>query len=396
MLSVILASFFSLMGKTFRNCTPAKSSDCIRWGGFSPAILRFNPCGWRENVGLNRPNATDRNHRPDGALKNKARRQDSARAQKKQSLVDLADSETESPQGNDIMMYCRHERHQVINKCCDSQFHSASSLSMQQSQPAQEQKCKFSQLPGDSFEEKLVNGMVSDVSQLCLSEVLKNASFVSSKGRNSIEVHVPLCLDFNMRQLECIEMQLVQSKAGTDEAHTRPWFSSSSASFENALSKALERGIAKLLHVRCTTVRVSSKASLGYARYTAANPCNGRPRLYIWSTGLVPHVSVKISCQMPQNEEESLLCVHRHFAWWQYAVECCREARRLTQEPHKQAAAAASTTTEQFPRLIAAAAAEQKHQRAAAEVVYVKLQAAIHRSTVSRKHALQTQVPWSA
>lgn len=236
------------------------------------------------------------------------------------------------------------------------------------------QKSQFSQLSGNSFEEKLINGMAIDVSQLCLTEFLKNYSCASPECRNSTELHVPLCTDFSIKQLGHIELQLVSSLAAAGAIATaRPWFSSCSRLFEQALSRMLERAVAKALRVRCTLVGVTSIASLGCVRCTGRDQFSGCPRLYLWSTALAPHVSVWI-CTAPQHahdlqvmrlrrfftawhrraqvqleeenqraaaaaEEQSaeaFLCVHRHFAWWRYARECS------TKQRHNEADAAAA------------------------------------------------------
>ena len=150
-------------------------------------------------------------------------------------------------------------------------------------------------------------------------------------------------------------------------ATARPWFSSCSRLFEQALSRMLERAVAKALRVRCTLVGVTSIASLGCVRCTGRDKFSGCPRLYLWSTALAPHVSVWI-CTAPQHahdlqvmrlrrfftawhrraqvqleeenqraaaaaEEQSaeaFLCVHRHFAWWRYARECSTKYISLT------------------------------------------------------------------
>ena len=406
------------MGKTFRRRTPANSSDCIRNGGFSSAIQQSNACGWPEHYGSDRPSAAKRSQRPDGALKNKARRQVSARAQKQQELLSADVGFGFECHSWDDLVNCQHVTKRCPRSIPEWQFHAA-----QPSQPTQQPNCRLSQLPGDSFEEKLVNGMASDVSQICLAEVLKNASFVSSKGRNTVELHVPLCLDFNVRQLECINLQLVKSKAETDEAHTRPWFSS--GSFEHALSRSLERGVAKGLAVRCTNVKVFSKASLGYARYTTPSPWNGRPQLYMWSTGLVPYVTIRVG-QPKDASHGEFLCVHRHFSWWRYAVACgtkknaSHEKQMHQKQMHShfpvlhptlcfgngEAAAACqerqkASAAEQTQGRLSIATSSEGQQRNAADAVEMKLKhtaiATTRRAVGHAKCALQhTEIAWSA
>ena len=353
------------MGKTFRRSIACLSTNCIRKGGFSSTTVCFNPCGWPEHAEINRPSARHRSRRHDGALKNKANCRYSARAQKKAALV------LDNYGGLDWEQGCVS----VVQKHMRVELQRVETLQQwQNSQNIEIQKCQFSQLSGNSFEEKLINGMAIDVSQLCLTEFLKSYSCASPECRNIVELHVPLCTDFGIKQLGHIELQLVSSLAAAGaNATARPWFSSRLRLFEQALSRMLERAVAKALRVRCTLVCVSSIASLGSVRCTARDQFSGCPRLYLWSTGLVPHVSVWI-CTAPQHahelqvmrlrrfftawrrraqvqlEEEkqqaaaaageqsaeAFLCVHRHFAWWRYAAECS------TKQRHNVAGAAAA------------------------------------------------------
>ena len=204
----------------------------------------------------------------------------------------------------------------------------------------------------------------------------------------------------------------MKSKAETDEAHTRPWFSS--GSFEHALSSTLERGVAKGLAVRCTNVKVFSKASLGYARYTTPSPWNGRPQLYMWSTGLVPYVTIRVG-QPKDASHGEFLCVHRHFSWWRYAVACgsknnASHEKQMHAHPtlcfgNGKAAVAsqecqkASAAEQGRPNT---AASSEGQQRNAADTVEMKLKhaaiAATRRAAGHAKYALHThtEIAWSA
>jgi hypothetical protein len=341
--------------------------NCIRKGGFSSTTVCFNPCGWPEHAAINRPSARRRSRRHDGALKNKAHCRDSARAHKKEALV-LDNYGGLDWEQSDVRVAQKHVRVESQHVETLQQLHNWQNIEIQN---IEIQKCQFSQLSGSSFEEKLINGMAIDVSQLCLTEFLKNYSCASPE---CIELHVPLCTDFGIKQLGHIEVQLVSSLAAAGAIATaRPWFSSRTRLFEQALSRMLERAVANALRVRCTLVSVTSIASLGCVRCTGRDQFSGCPRLYLWCTALAPHVSVWI-CTVPQHahdlqvmrlrrfftawrrraqvqledekqraaaaaEEQSaeaFLCVHRHFAWWQYAAECS------TKQRHNVAGAAAA------------------------------------------------------
>jgi hypothetical protein len=224
------------MGKTLRRALTS-SSECIRVGGFSSTTLRFNPCGWSSHAKANLQKASARRCRPDGAVKNKGTRREPARSYKKSQLTSSGPT---SDWSFEESVDCRHytsyffqtsQRKCVSLRRDERMFtHSTASESTPQ-EPSihleprdRSNKPKFLQQPGKTFEEKLVNGVARDVSQLCMKQILTCIAGLKCEGLQTVEIQVPLCLDFNMKELECVSLQLVTSRTNMDQANTRPWY----------------------------------------------------------------------------------------------------------------------------------------------------------------------------
>ena len=65
---------------------------------------------------------------------------------------------------------------------------------------------------GKTFEEKLANGVAADVSQLCMTYLQPHIAALKCEGQRTVEIHVPLCLDFNVNTVDCVSLQLVMSR----------------------------------------------------------------------------------------------------------------------------------------------------------------------------------------
>ncbi len=198
---------------------------------------------------------------------------------------------------------------------------------------------------GDSFEQKLTNSIAKDASQLCMAELLPHIAALQYGMPGKIEAQVPLCLDFNVKTLSCTELQLVISRTDMDEGNTRPW--RLTAPCEKALSNALKHSIASALAVHDSAITVNVKASLGYARYTF-NRFAERPRLYMWSTALVPHVSVSVAREWLDEASTAaiafadLCSVRKHFNKWRQLqknlqISAMESARKIAEAEAEEA-----------------------------------------------------------
>ncbi len=361
------------MGKTFRRAT-TNFSDCIRVGGFSSTQMRFNPCGWTAHAEMNLRKVSSRRCRPDGALKNKGNCREPARSSKNLELTSSwmprrgIHSLSERSEFEDRILSKFEEAILICIDCSQRMprshpsyaflrysdglgWSAAECTGMQQ--PASQlghrvcgNKPRVLQQLGETFEEKLANGVAADVSQLCMTYLQPHIAALKCEGQRTAEIHVPLCLDFNVNTVDCVSLQLVMSRKDMNDANTRPWCMT--AACERALGSALKLRVASQLGVHPSAVSVSSKLSLGYSRYTYKTSY-GRtapPLLYLWSTGLVPHATVTVYwAELDERATAAaaladLHCVRQHLRLWKH-LTCFQTAgwKRVGKRRQKIAAA---------------------------------------------------------
>ena len=317
------------MGKTFRRAT-TNSSDCIRVGGFSSTQMRFNPCGWNAHAETKLRKVSSRRCRPDGALKNKGTCREPARSSKNLELTSSWMPRRGIHSLDDGWQTSQREA--ATSHYSDESMCSAAECTWMQ-QPASQlghrvcgNKPRVLQQLGETFEEKLANGVAADVSQLCMTYLQPHIAALKCEGQRTAEIHVPLCLDFNVNTVDCVSLQLVMSRKDMNDANTRPWYMT--AACERALGSALKLRMASQLGVHPSAVSVSAKLSLGYSRYTYKTSY-GRtapPLLYLWSTGLVPHATVTVEwVELDERATAAaalgdLHCVRQHLRLWKHFI----------------------------------------------------------------------------
>lgn len=294
---------------------------------------------------MNLRKVSARRCRPDGALKNKGTCREPARSSKNLELTSSGDrgilsmSKFRDFDCSQSMPFIRQTRvatsashyANMSFSHSDEGVCSAAECATGMQQPASHlghrvcgNKPRVLQQLGETFEEKLANGVAADVSQLCIPYLQPHIAALKCEGQRTAEIHVPLCLDFNVNTVDCVSLQLVRSRKEMNDANTRPWHMT--AACERALGSALKLLIASQLRVHPSAVSVSTKLSFGYSRYTYRTSY-GRtapPLLYLWSTGLVPYATVMVHrAELDERATAAaaladLHCVRQHLRLWKH------------------------------------------------------------------------------